>query len=326
MSAPPLIVRVGLWPPDASAIVDHERAASREAGCDYRFIADENVSPTIDLLEHADAVICTGGLWTAAVFARLVRCRVVVSCTVGLDHIDLEAAASAGIPVTSMPDICTDEVADHTLALLLACARKIALHDRAARDGVWDTQLLHGIPRLRGLTLGVVGLGRIGRAVSSRALAFGMKVIAHDPLVTSIETGEVELVSLSALCTQSDAVTLHVPLSDATRHLIGDAEFAAMKPTAYLINTCRGAVVDQQALIDALVHGRVRGAGLDVLAEEPPQPSNELLQLPNVVLTPHMAGYSEDSVAELGKRAIREVMTVLQQHVPSQSAAPTTAS
>jgi D-3-phosphoglycerate dehydrogenase len=239
-------------------------------------------------------------------FSMLPALRVVATPTVGFDHIDLDAAESRGIAVVSVPDYCTQEVADHALALLLALARGVVALDRDVRRGGWNPRAAGSLRTLAELRVGIVGLGRIGGAVATRLLALGAEVWANDPLPVSRDG--VRLVELDELLAECDAVTLHVPLTPETRGLIGRAEVASMKPAALLVNTSRGAVVDVGAVLEALRAGRLGGAALDVLPQEPP-PVAPIA--PNLVLTPHAAYYSEAATERAFQLAVARVREIL---------------
>lgn len=215
--------------------------------------------------------------------------RVIGRAGVGVDNIDLEAATSRGIPVINAPAGNTVSAAEHTMALILSVARRIAAADRSIRAGEWDRSRYAG-RELRGKVLGLVGAGRIGGEVVKRARAFGMRVIAHDPYLTPERAAKLGVVrvDLGELIARADVITLHLPLTPATEGLIGREELAAMKPTALLINVARGGIVDEDALVDALEAGELAGAALDVFVEEPLPEGSRLLQAPGVVLTPHL--------------------------------------
>jgi len=239
-------------------------------------------------------------------------CRVIVTYGVGHDHIDLQEAERRGVVVAHVPDYCTEEVADHTMALLLAVARGIGRGDALVRGGGWGVDAVGPLYRLRGRVLGLVGFGRIARAVAARALVFGLIVLAYDPALsqTSLFGGPVKLLdSLRTLLTESDAVSLHLPLSSETRGLIDGPALRQMKPGAILINTSRGALVDLPALLNALDDGHLSGAGLDVFPDEPPD--SESISRPNLVVTPHIGYYSVESLLELKESAARAVAAAL---------------
>jgi D-3-phosphoglycerate dehydrogenase len=237
---------------------------------------------------------------------RLPSLRVVATASAGFDHIDVEAADLRGVAGVSVPDYCTQEVADHTLALLYALLRGIVALDRDVARGGWDAKAAGPLRTLAGLRVGIVGLGRIGGAVAGRLLALGAEVWATD--VLPVARNGVRFVEFDELLAECDAVTVHVPLTRATRGLIGRAEIAAMRPGALLVNTSRGAVVDDGAVIEALRRGRLGGAALDVLPREPP-PVAPLA--PNLIVTPHAAYYSEASEERAYRLAVARMREVL---------------
>jgi D-3-phosphoglycerate dehydrogenase len=238
--------------------------------------------------------------------ARLPALRVVGTATVGFDHVDLAAAERRGVAVVSVPDYCTEEVADHTLALLYALLRRVVALDRQVFAGGWDAKGMGPLRTLAGLRVGIVGLGRIGGAVATRLLALGAEVWAHDVLPVAREG--VRLAELDELLGECDAVTLHVPLTSETRGLVGRAAIASMPAGALLVNTARGAVVDVGAVLEALRRGHLGGAALDVLPQEPP-PVAPLA--PNLIVTPHAAYYSEASEARAYRLCLARVREVL---------------
>ena len=230
----------------------------------------------------------------------------------------MAAATARGIPVTNVPDYCIDEVSDHALALLFACARKVALLDRHVRGGRWDARDAAPMHRLRGRILGLVGFGKIPRRLTGKARALGLDVIAFDPYVSGedMRTAHVEKVTLEDLLARADFVSVHAPLVPETRGLIGAAALRAMKPTAYLINTSRGPLVSHDALVTALREGWIAGAALDVVEHEPPRDLEALRALDTLVLTPHVAFYSEESVRELQRKAVENVVRALSNEAP----------
>jgi D-3-phosphoglycerate dehydrogenase / 2-oxoglutarate reductase len=238
--------------------------------------------------EDVVGVLTIGQPVGAELFAQLPALRVVATATVGYDHIDIEAAEERGVAVVSVPDYCTQEVADHALALLLGLVRGIVALDRDVRRGGWDAKAAGPLRTVAELRIGIVGLGRIGGAVATRLLALGAEVWVHDVLPAA--RNGVRFVELEELLAECGAVTLHVPLTRETRGLIGRAQIASMKRDAVLVNTSRGAVVDVMAVLEALRAGRLGGAALDVLPQEPPMVAP---LAPNLVLTPHAAYYSE---------------------------------
>jgi D-3-phosphoglycerate dehydrogenase len=270
------------------------------------------------LTQGADGVLNCYAKMTTRVIENLSRCKIIARYGIGVDNVDLLAATRAGILVTNVPDYCIDEVSDHALALLLTLARHIVAADRAVKAGAWDVVAHAEIHRLRGQTLGLLGFGKIARAVASKVQPLGMKVLAYDPYIEPalIVPHGAEAVNLERILAEADVISIHVPLSPETRNLIGESELARMKPTAFVINTSRGGIVDEQALAKALTAKRLGGAALDVLSVEPPPSDHPLRQAPNVILTPHLGFYSRESVVELQTKAAEEVARALKGEPP----------
>ncbi|MBI2192915.1 MAG: C-terminal binding protein [Planctomycetes bacterium] len=248
-----------------------------------------------------------------AVIEACSGCRIVARYGIGLDNIDVAACSRLRIPVTNVPDYCVGEVADHALALVLACARKVAFYDRAIKAGRYALQAGYPLHRISGRVLGIAGFGRTGREVARRAAVFGLKVLAYSRRLTTVESqaAGVEHASWDGLLAESDFLSLHLPLSPSTRHLLDVRAFQLMKPSAFLINTARGGLVDTPALLEALDAGRLLGAALDVTEPEPLPPGHPLAGHERVILTPHAAFSSQESVDELRARTAREVVRVL---------------
>ena len=265
-------------------------------------------------LQGVDAMITGTDELTTEVIQAADRLKTIAKHGVGLDNIDLQAARAAGIVVTATPGAIHDSVADLTLALLLALARRVVPAHVSLQGGRW--QAFTGV-ELRGKTLGIVGLGRIGKEVCHRAQAFGMRVVAHDvyPDQAFAAAHGIAFLSLPALLVEADVVSLHAAAGAAEQPLLGPSELKMMKPTAFLINTARGALVDEAALADALSGGRLAGAGLDVFATEPPSDS-PLLTLPNVVLTPHMAGQTVEGLRRMGEMTVENCLRALRGEPP----------
>lgn len=269
----------------------------------------QNPSSVENQLKKADALLVNVTPVDAGLLDRAPQCRVVVTYGVGYDHIDLDEARRRRVVVANVPDYCTDEVADHTMAMLLAVARQIVTGHELVRTGGWGVHHLGNIRRIRGRTLGLVGYGRTGRAVAVRARSFGLRVIAHDPQVSFGGEGVTMLANLPELLEQADFVSLHAPLQRATVHLIDDRALKVMKPGSILINTARGGLVETGALLRALDRGDLAGAGLDVFPEEPPPAAP--LDHPNLLLSPHSAYYSAEAIVELKQSAAQAVAVVL---------------
>lgn len=271
----------------------------------------------IDACTDAHAILVTSAPITRRVLEALPELRAVVRYGVGLDNIDLQAARELGVAVRNVTDFCTDEVADHTLALVLALARRICAHARATRDGRWRG-VAGSMHRLAGRRAGVLGFGAIGRAVARRLQALGMEVVSHDPFADEASAAEqgITLVPLQELLATSHVVTVNCPLTDETHHLIGEAELAAMKPTALLVNTARGEIIDEAAVARALEGGEIAGAGLDVLETEPPSGDNPLLASPDAIVTPHVGWASEEAAREVVVGAFRQLADALRDTAP----------
>ncbi len=272
----------------------------------------------IALCRNADAILNTYARMTPRVIESLERCRVIVRFGIGYDNVDVDVATRCGIMVANTTEYCIDEVADQAMAMLLACARGLFPAGRIARDGTWDLAKMPVLRRLRGQTLGLVGIGQIGKAVAARAHGFGLKVLASDPYVDEDAARELgtELVDLDTLLSASDYVSVHVPLMPATEGMMNAGVFAKMKPTAFLINVARGRIVNQADLVSAVQRGDIAGAGLDVLEREPPEAGDAVTGLDNVILTPHSAWYSEEARADMRRRAVGQVVSVLKGELP----------
>ena len=299
--------------------LDEEREMLAAAGHELRF--DTNASTPDEVAEAVDGADAVLNCYTPIPpdLTRAMRgCRIIARYGIGLDTIDIPAATSAGIIVTNVPDYCIDEVSDHALALILALGRGVVRLDRAVRDGRWSPMEAAPLHRLRGRTLGLVGFGRIARAVAAKAAAVGLRVMAHDPFVTdeAIAGGGAAPADLPTLLASAHVVSLHAPLTPETRHMIGRSELASMPEGAVLVNTSRGGLVDVGALREALVAGHIGGAALDVLEDEPPAPDDPLLARSDVIVTPHASFYSEESVAELQRKAAQQVVDALAGRVP----------
>ena len=277
----------------------------------------------ISLARTADAILTNWKKVPAAALDAAPRCLVVSRYGVGVDNIPVDHATHLGVVVTNVPDFCLEEVSDHAMALLLACARRITRLDRSTTAGGWDTGLARGAPRLRGQTLGLIGFGNIAHSLVPKALGFGMRVLAYTPRLQPGRQDGVELTDdLGYVLAESDYVSLHAPSTPSTRGLIGERELRMMKPTAYLINTSRGALVDEQALTQALNEDRIAGAALDVLVQEPPPPDHPLLASDRTVVTAHTAFYSETAIAELETKAATNVAEILRGRLPTNVVNP----
>ena len=304
--------------------IEPERQVLAEIGAELIAAETGDEAELLTLAPTMDGILTCWKPVREPVIAAARKCQIIGRCGIGLDNIDVEVATEHGIVVTNVPAYCVDEVSDHAMGLLLACARKIPRFDRAVRDGVWDQNIGPAMHRIRGKTLGIVGFGRIGQAIIPKAKAFGLTINVCSPRTAPerIRQHGAQKVSFQELLATSDFITIHAPLTTETEHLFSVAEFRAMKPTAFLINTARGGIVDTTALTDALRNGDIAGVGLDVLETEPPEPDTELLTLENVVVTPHAAFISEESILDLEVTAARCVAQVLTGQLPESIVNP----
>jgi D-3-phosphoglycerate dehydrogenase / 2-oxoglutarate reductase len=260
------------------------------------------------------------------VIEQLARCRFIMTLGIGYDLLDVDAATERGILVANVPDYCQEEMSDHVMALILAWTRRIIKLRDVVRAGGWRQDAEPGIQRgiwptmsrLRDQTLGIVGLGRIGRCLVPKARGFGMRIIAHDPYLAAEELEKlgVRQVDLDALLSQSDFISLHAPLTSTTRQMIGRAQIEKVRPSAYLVNTARGGLIDQTALYEALASGKLAGAALDVTDPEPISPDDPLLTLDNVIVTPHSAHASIPALIAVLTRPAEEMIRVMRGEWP----------
>ena len=264
--------------------------------------------------KSADALMVTIQEVDADLIRSLENCKIIARVGTGLDAIDIPAATERGIWVTYVADYAIDEVSTHAIALILHHARRLRQMVASVKAGTWyDAARIEPAPRLKGQVMGIIGLGRIGRATAAKARGLGLTIIAYDPFVRLDQDikGDVELVDLDTLFSQSDYISLHTPLTETSRHIINAAALEMMKPTAYLINTARGELIDDAALLDAVKAGGIAGAALDVLVVEPPPQDSPLLHDERILITPHGAWYSEASKLDVRRKAIEDVLRVL---------------
>lgn len=278
------------------------------------FLAEcETAEDVTEATRDADGVLNRAAPVTAQVIEQMARCKVIARYGIGVDNVDVEAATRKGIVVANVPGYCVEEVSDQALALMLSAWRKVVSHDKAVRKGAWDISFRDPVYRLKGRTLGLLGLGAIARRLVEKVAGFGFRIIAHDPYVSAEVADKlgVELVDLDTLFRESDLLSLHAPATSETRHIVNKERLGQMKETTVLVNTSRGPLIDETALAEALKAKRIAAAALDVYEQEPPDTNSELFQLDNVIVTDHAAWYSEDSLAELQRRTAAAVCAVL---------------
>ena len=304
--------------------VEIERAILEPAGAEVFALQAKSEADLFEAAKDCFAMMNQYARVGAETIKRMEKCKVIARYGVGVDIVDVEAATRRGILVTNVLDYCTEEVADHAIALWLTLARSLPAYDRDTHKGIWRWQSGKPVHRLRGRTMGIVSFGKIGQAIATRAKAFGVNVIALDPFLPEHVAREfgVELVGKRELLARSDYILMQAPMTPETRHFLSDAEFAAMKPGAILVNTGRGPTVDNAALYRALTDGHLGAAGLDDPEEEPAKRAswspddNPIFTLPNVLVTPHAAYYSEESIAAARTIAATQVAKVLTGQAP----------
>ncbi len=291
------------------------------SGLPVRFVPAhcETEEDLLAAARDADGLIHEHFMITRAVIDGLDRCRVIAHHGKGVDNIDVAAATARGICVANVLDASVHEVSEHLFALLLAVARRLPAYDHAVRAGRWDVQVGEPVYRLHGKTMGLIGFGNLARYAAAKARAFGMRVVAwaRRPSEALAAEHEVTFVPLPQLFSEADVVSVHLPVTPETYGIVSRELISRMRPTGIFLNISRGALVDEAALAEALVSGRILGAGLDVLREEPPPRDHPLLGLDRVVLTPHAAWYSEEGRADVERRTAREVARVLRGEWPA---------
>jgi D-3-phosphoglycerate dehydrogenase / 2-oxoglutarate reductase len=303
--------------------LEHARDVLSKIGAELHMTEEPKEEAILRVARDADALLVTYAKITGEMIRQMKRCRIISRFGIGVDNVDLAAATTAGIVVNKVPDYCIDEVSDHAVALLLAAARKIPFANARVQAGHWDMRAVIPIHRLRGGVVGLVGFGRIPQLVAPKAKAFGLKVVAFDPYVPPevFARAGVDGVTFADLLKMSDYISVHTPLMPETNRLFRAEVFAQMKPTAYLINTARGPIIDEADLARALDAKQLAGAALDVMTQEPPTGS-PLFGRDDVILTPHTSFYSEESLIDLETKAAEEVVRVLTKQPPRNPVNP----
>jgi D-3-phosphoglycerate dehydrogenase len=298
--------------------LDPAMAALARLDPEIRMATSVAAEDILAVAQDADAILVTYAKLPGELLRQLKRCKVVGRFGLGVDNIDTKAAAALGIVVTYVPDYCMHEVSDHAMALLLALARKIPLSNKLVQAGRWEMPAVVPLRRLHGQVLGLIGFGNIPRALAPKAKAFGLHVIAHDPYAAKdvFASCGVEAVGFEDLLARSDFISVHAPLTPATRGLLNAAAFARMKQGVAIVNTARGPLIDEPALVAALQSGHLGGAALDVVATEPLPKDSPLLGRDNVILTPHTAFYSVEALDELQTKCAADVARVLGGEAP----------
>jgi D-3-phosphoglycerate dehydrogenase / 2-oxoglutarate reductase len=300
--------------------VEQERQAVEAAGGKLVVGQAADEQEVAGLCKDADGVLTARAPITKRVIEAMERCRIIVRYGIGIETVDIPAASERGIMVANVPDYCVDEVSDHALTLLLMLSRQVVPAIALAREDRWLMAKMPPLHRLRGKVCGLVGCGQIGSLLATKVAALGMRVMIYDPYLSEARSRELgaEVVSFERLLTEADFISLHAPLNEQTRHLFAERAFAKMKGTAFVVNTARGGLIDEAALISALDVGEIAGAGLDVLESEtavtPVRAA--LVNHPKVIVTPHTAWFSEESRAALQAKAIAQALVGLRGEKP----------
>jgi D-3-phosphoglycerate dehydrogenase len=288
------------------------KAGIEFAGFQLKFKPEDEVVAT---LKDADVIVVNMVKFTESLIARLPRCRLLIRHGIGYDNVDVAACTKHGIQFAYQPDYCMEDVAEHAIAMIFACGRKVMWSrrtlDKSSAKGQWDFSDLFPLRRMHGKTLGIVGLGRIGSRVGLKIKSFGFKIIGCDPYLSDTRKAEsgIEFVDREKLFRTADYITLHTPLNDETRHLVNAQSLGWMKPTAYVINTSRGPMVDADALAAALKKKQIAGAAIDVYDVEPPPPTHPLFGLDNVILSPHIGWASDEASWEIRKSIVDDIQS-----------------
>lgn len=296
--------------------LDWEAEELEKAGIEFEAfqLKFKTEAEVLEKISDADVIVVNMVPLTDSILSKLERCQLIIRHGIGYDNVDVEACTKYGIQFAYQPDYCKEDVAEHAIALIFACARKVVwsrrVLDASSAAGQWDFAGLFPMYRLDGKTLGIVGVGRIGSRVARKLGSFGLRIIGTDPYLSERRRAElnVEFVEREELFRKADFVTVHTPLNEETRHLINSETLGWMKPTAYLINTSRGPMVDDNAVAQALRSGAIAGAAIDVYAHEPPPVDHPFFGLENVILTPHIGWASEEAGWEIRRSILDDIM------------------
>ncbi|MFB3906340.1 MAG: C-terminal binding protein [Acidobacteriota bacterium] len=292
---------------------EHEQLSPLAVELDSYQLKAAPVERLIEATRDADIVVVNMAPVTSALVSGWRKCSLVIRHGIGYDNVDVQALTKRGIPLVNIPDYCPEEVAEQAIALLYALARKIVFSrtilERSSRQGEWNFEGIAPIHRMKGRTVGIIGCGRIGSRVLRKLSGSGMQLLVCDPYLSTQRQRElgIDVLRLEDVLARADFVTLHTPLNDETRRLISRSTLALMKPSAFLINTARAGLIENEALYEALVNGRLAGAALDVFSPEPPPADFPFFQLPNVILTPHLSWYSVEAEWEIREKIVEQI-------------------
>ena len=310
---PTVLITDYVWPS-----IDAEKRILKEINANILIAPTGDESTLIKMATKADAIITCFAQVTDKVILSAKNCKIISRYGVGVDNINVDTATKENIIVTYVPDYCIHEVSDHVLSMMLTWNRKILKHHNQTKTQGWSSVSLNDrIMRLNDKYLGIIGYGRIGKTVASKASAFGLNILVYDPLIPE-ETQDslVTFVSLEELLKKCHFITLHAPLLESTKDLMNEDQFSLMRPDAFLINAARGGLINEKALYNAITSKKIAGAGLDVLVDIDPPIDHRIINLENVIITPHTAFFSQESVIELEERAAKEVVRVINGEMP----------
>jgi len=299
---------------DCHKAYEEEKEVLRSIGTDLIIADCSTVQDVINICRDADGIMVNLAPMPSEVINQLERCKVISRYGVGYDNVDVTSCTKKGIYLANVPDYCAEEVSDQALALLLACARKVVRCDKQVRDGQWNIENTDPIYRIAGKTFAFLGFGTIGRCLYRKIKGFNFsRILIYDPYIDAetIRSIGAEKVELKEALGSGDFISIHMPLNNETRCIINASSFAMMKQTAIIINTSRGAIIDEKALIDALINGQINSAGLDVHIKEPLDKDNPLMKIKNCILTNHIGWYSEESMRELKRKVAENIKAVL---------------
>lgn len=301
-----------------------ERQELKKIGADLIESTGSDEESIIEATKDADAILNCYAELTPRVIEFLKKCQIIARYGIGVNNVNIPTATKKGIIVTNVPDYCIEEVSDHTVALILACARKICQLNKTVKNGKWDFKDYLPMYRIMGQTLGIIGFGKIPRRLVEKLAAYKLNILAYDPYIDKkiAKKYNVKLVELEELLKESDIISVHTPLTEKTLGILGYDQFKIMKKTAYLINTARGGLIKDNDLAQALKEGEIAGAGLDVLENENINSHHPLVNLENVIITPHSAFYSEQALKDLQYKAVQEVIRVLTGEKPKSCVNP----
>lgn len=301
-----------------------ERKELKKIGADLIESTDSDEESIIEAARDADAILNCYAELTPRVIESLEKCQIIARYGIGVNNVNMSTATKKGIIVTNVPDYCIEEVSDHALTLILACTRKICQLNETVKNGKWDFKDYLPMYRIMGQTLGIIGFGKIPRRLVEKLAAYKLNILAYDPYVDKkiAKKYNVKLVEFEELLEESDIISIHTPLTEKTLGMLGCDQFKIMKKTAYLINTARGGLIKDNDLAQALNEGEIAGAGLDVLEDENVNSHHPLLNLENVIITPHSAFYSEQALKDLQYKAVQEVIRVLTGENPKSCVNP----